>query len=46
MKNFETLPPRDTKRWTPYRKAQIVQSVRSGILQEDEVLALYGISSE
>jgi len=38
------LPPSDTIRWSPRRKARIVEAVRSGRIDLDEALTLYKIS--
>lgn len=38
------LPPSDTIRWSPRRKARIVEAVRSGRVSLDDALALYKIS--
>ncbi len=40
------LPPVDTKRWVPSRKADVVQAVRDGIIGRSEACARYGLSLE
>jgi hypothetical protein len=40
------LPPPDTKRWVPRRKAMIVNAVRSGAISLEEVCRLYELSVE
>ena len=40
------LPPTDTKRWVPRRKAAIVAAVRSGAISLDEACRLYHLSDE
>lgn len=41
----ETLPPSDTVRWMPRRKAQVVCAIRGGLLSREEACERYGISS-
>jgi transposase-like protein len=38
------LPPPDTKRWTPWRKASVVKAVLSGVINLEEVCRRYGLS--
>jgi hypothetical protein len=38
------LPPLDTKRWTPRRKATVVKAVLSGVITLEEVCRCYGLS--
>ena len=40
------LPPPDTKRWVPRRKAEIVAAVRGGILSLDEACERYALTVE
>ena len=40
------LPPADTKRWVMRRKAQLVQSVKAGLISLEDACARYGISEE
>ncbi len=40
----ETLPPADTVRWVPRRKAQVVCAIRGGLISRREACARYGIS--
>ncbi len=42
----ETLPPADTVRWVPRRKAQLVCAVRGGLISRQEACDRYGISDE
>lgn len=44
--SMATLPPLNTSRWVPARKAQVVYAVNGGLLSLDEALARYGISVE
>jgi hypothetical protein len=41
-----TLPPADTKRWSPSRKAAVVAAARAGLISRDEVCARYMMSHE
>ena len=41
-----TLPPADTKRWSPSRKAAVVAAARAGLISRDEVCARYMMSDE
>jgi hypothetical protein len=38
------LPPPDTKRWVPRRKAMIVNAVHSGVISLEEVCRRYELS--
>ena len=38
------LPPSDTKRWTPRRKAAVVKGVLSGVINLEEVCRRYDLS--
>jgi hypothetical protein len=40
------LPPPDTKRWVPRRKAQVVAAVRAGALSLDEACERYALTVE
>jgi transposase-like protein len=40
------LPPPDTKRWSPARKAAVVAATRSGLISRAEALVRYGLSDE
>lgn len=40
------LPPRDTRRWVPRRKAIVVDAVRQGIIDRGEACRRYGLSEE
>ena len=40
------LPPPDTKRWVPRRKAVIVNAVRAGVISLEEVCRRYALSVE
>ncbi|MBV9046227.1 MAG: DUF1153 domain-containing protein [Alphaproteobacteria bacterium] len=40
------LPPADTVRWVPRRKAQVVAAVRSGVLTLDEACTRYALTVE
>jgi hypothetical protein len=40
------LPPRDTLRWTAFRKAEVVAAVKGGLLTAEEACAWYGLSIE
>lgn len=42
----DDLPPSDTVRWTPHRKAAVVCAVRSGALILDEACRRYQLSAE
>jgi len=41
-----TLPPAETARWTPRRKAEVVAAVAGGLLTFDEACARYSLSIE
>jgi hypothetical protein len=43
---LETLPPPDTKRWVPRRKAEVVAAVNGGLLTIDNVCERYGLTVE
>jgi hypothetical protein len=40
------LPPADTKRWVPRRKAAVVVAVRSGAISLEEACRRYHLSEE
>jgi hypothetical protein len=40
------LPPSNTVRWSPQRKASVVQAVRSGLIGLDEACRRYQLSPE
>jgi transposase-like protein len=40
------LPPPDTKRWVPRRKAAVVNAVRRGAISLEEACRRYGLSVE
>ncbi len=41
----DTLPPADTVRWVPRRKAQVVCAIRGGLISRQEACDRYGISN-
>src|SRR5215469_11285300 len=40
------LPPPTIKRWSPQRKASVVEAVRSGVISFDEACRRYQLSAE
>lgn len=40
------LPPADTKRWSPSRKAAVVAAARAGLITREEACARYLLSDE
>ena len=40
------LPPGDTVRWSPHRKASVVNGVRNGALSLDEACQRYQLSAD
>jgi hypothetical protein len=40
------LPPADTKRWSPSRKAAVVAATRTGLISREEACARYVMSDE
>ena len=40
------LPPPDTRRWVPRRKARVVAAVEGGLLSEAEAFERYQITAE
>jgi transposase-like protein len=43
---YPMLPPADTKRWSPSRKAAVVAAARTGLISRQEVCARYMMSDE
>ena len=43
---FVELPPAETKRWVPQRKAQVVAAVRGGVLTLAEACDRYALTVE
>jgi len=43
---FADLPPPDTDRWVPRRKAQVVAAVDRGVLTAEEACERYGLTIE
>ena len=41
-----SLPPPETRRWSPRRKAQLVCAVQAGLLSVEDVCARYSITLE
>lgn len=44
--SLEALPPANTTRWVPRRKAEVVAAVSGGLLTIDEACARYALSIE
>ena len=40
------LPPADTRRWVPRRKAEVVVAVRSGAISLEDACRLYHLTEE
>ena len=40
------LPPADTKRWSPSRKAAVIAAARAGLISRDDARARYLLSDE
>jgi transposase len=40
------LPPKDTKRWVPRRKAEVIAAVQGGLISMPAACARYAISNE
>ncbi len=40
----DTLPPADTVRWVPRRKAQLLCAIREGLISRQDVYDRYGVS--
>lgn len=43
---LESLPPADTVRWVPRRKAEVLVAVEGGLLTVDEACERYSLSLE
>ncbi|MEM6972022.1 MAG: DUF1153 domain-containing protein [Pseudomonadota bacterium] len=43
---FADLPPPDTRRWVPRRKAKVVAAIEGGLIEEADALRRYGLSPE
>jgi hypothetical protein len=43
---WSKLPPKDTKRWVPRRKAEVIAAVQGGLISMPEACARYEISNE
>jgi hypothetical protein len=41
-----TLPPPDTKRWSPGRKAAVVAAARAGLISREDACERYMLSDE
>ncbi len=41
---LDTLPPANTIRWSPRRKAQVVCAIREGLISRQEAWDRYGLS--
>jgi hypothetical protein len=39
------LPPSDTVRWSPHRKAAVVNGIRNGAISRDEAFGRYQLSA-
>jgi hypothetical protein len=46
MLTLDCLPPPDSNRWTPHRKAEVVAAVRGGLLTFEEACARYSLGME
>jgi DNA-binding winged helix-turn-helix (wHTH) protein/transposase-like protein len=42
----DELPPPDTKRWSPRRKATVVEAVLSGVITIEEICSSYDLTAE
>jgi transposase-like protein len=42
----DDLPPNNTVRWSPHRKASVVKGVLSGVLSLDDACRRYQLSAE
>lgn len=40
------LPPANTTRWVPSRKANVVNAIRDGLIDRDEACSRYALSVE
>ncbi len=43
---FDNLPPKNTRRWVPRRKAEVIAAVDGGLLTLTEACTRYAISHE
>jgi len=43
---IDDLPPPDTRRWVPRRKARVVAAVEGGLISREEAAARYSITDE
>ena len=43
---FADLPPPDTRRWVPRRKAEVVAAVECGVLSADDACVRYDLTEE
>lgn len=43
---LEDLPPQNTQRWVPRRKAEVVAAVNGGLLTVDEACERYALTME
>ena len=43
---LDDLPPPDTRRWVPRRKAEVVAAVERGVLSEDDACERYDLTLE
>jgi len=43
---FDNLPPKNTRRWVPRRKAEVIAAVDGGLLTLTEACSRYAISHE
>jgi hypothetical protein len=43
---LDSLPPPDTRRWVPRRKAEVVAAVRDGLLTLEQACERYQLSAE
>jgi hypothetical protein len=46
LRSSANLPPADTKRWVPRRKAAVVTAVRGGAISLEEACHRYHLSEE
>lgn len=44
--SLDDLPPPDTQRWIPRRKAEVVSAVEGGLITIEEACERYNLSSE
>lgn len=43
---IDSLPPANTKRWVPNRKANVVNAIRNGAMSRIEACSRYSLSDE